>query len=124
MALTPAVADFMGNALRYKDGLGNSDNDIIVQTGDISAYDEFKLTNVSTGSVDVFPSLDGTNYATAPLTLTDFGSTAAAPATVNATVAGRIYGFTGTYAKIRVLQAGAGVPTAVCLICSRKGGPR
>jgi hypothetical protein len=122
MALTVAVPDHMGNALRYKDGLGASDNDVIVQTEDVSAYNDFRLMYTSTGSLDVYPSLDGTNYATAPLTLYDLGSTAVAPATVVATTGvGRIYGFSGTYAKLRVLQNGAGIPATVCLMCSRRG---
>lgn len=121
MALTVAVPDHMGNALRYKDGLGANDNDIIVQTGDVSAYNQFTLMYTSTGSLDVFPSLDGTNYATSPLTMLDLGSTAAVPSTVVATTGvNRIYGFSGTYAKLRVQQNGAGVPATVCLMCATK----
>jgi hypothetical protein len=122
MALTAAVPDHMGNALRYKDGLGASDNDLIVQTGDVSAYDEFMLMHTTAGALDVFPSLDGTNYATAPLSLIDLGAATSDPVLV--TSASRIFAFYGTYAAIRVLQNGAGVPANVCLICSRKGGTR
>jgi hypothetical protein len=112
----------MGNALRYRDGLGASDNDVIVQTGDISAYDEFLLMHTTAGATDVFVSLDGTNYSTAALSLIDLGATTSDPVLV--TVASRIYAFYGTYAAIRVLQNGAGVPANVCLICSRKGGAK
>jgi hypothetical protein len=120
MALTLAIPDHMGNALRYKSGLGANDNDVIVQTGDVSAYDEFRLTHGSTGTVDVFPSLDGTNYAARPLTLVDLSSTAAVPATVPVTAGGGIYGFSGTFAALRVLQNGATAPTDVTLMCARR----
>lgn len=121
MALTLAVADHMGNALRYKDGLGASDNDVIVQTGDVSQYDEFLLMTTA-GAVDVMVSLDGTNYSTAALSLIDMGATTSDPVVV--TAANRIYGFFGTFNLVRVLQNGATVAEDVCLICSRKGGPR
>ncbi len=121
MALTLAIADHMGNALRYKAGLGDNDNDVIVQTGDVSMYDEFLLMTTA-GAVDVLVSLDGTNYSTAPLSLIDLGATTSDPVLV--TAANRIYGFYGTYALIRVLQNGATDAANVCLICSRKGGAR
>lgn len=115
MALTLATVDNMGNALRYKAGTGASDNDVIVQSEDVSAYREFLLMSTA-GALDVFVSLDGTNYATAQLSLIDLGANTSDPVLV--TAANRVYGFFGTFAKIRVLQNGATAGANVCLICS------
>jgi hypothetical protein len=119
MALTLATVDHMGNAVRYKGGIGASDNDVIVQSGDVSQYDTYLLMTTA-GAVDITVSLDGTNYSTAPLSLIDLGATTSDP--VLLTAANRIYGFYGTYALVRVLQNGATPATAVTLIASRKGG--
>lgn len=110
------TADEMGNAFRYKSGVGTNDNDVVIQTGDISAYDEFLLQSTA-GAMDVLVSLDGTNYATAPLSITDLGATTSDPVVV--TAANRTYGFRGTFALMRVLQNGATGVANACLICRR-----
>lgn len=108
--------DDMGNAFRYKSGVGVSDNDVVIQSGDVSAYDEFLLQSTA-GAMDVFVSLDGTNYSTAALSITDLGATTSDPVVV--TAANRTYGFRGTFALIKVLQNGGTAVANACLICRR-----
>ena len=111
-----ATPDHLGNALRYKDGEGTNDNDVAIQTGDVSAYNEFTLQS-ATGAVDVFVSLDGVEYSTAPLSLIDLGATTSDPVIV--TSADRTFAFFGTYALIRVLQNGASAVTGATLMCKK-----
>lgn len=110
------TADYMGNALRYKDGVGTNDNDVVIQTGDVSAYSEFML-QATDGAVDVFVSLDGTNYSTAPLSLIDLGATTSDPVVV--TAADRTYAFFGRFALIRILQNGASAVAGCTLMCAK-----
>lgn len=120
MALTPAtlVASGSDNPRTYSGGLGNSDNDIVVQTTDVSAFREFHI-HTTAGAADVSVSLDGTNYATAPLSMFDLGSASFATAVI-VTAANRVYKFTGCFKLIRVLQAGATPPADVTLVCFRQ----
>lgn len=97
-----AVED-LGTHVRYY-GTGTNDNDVLFTTGDVSRYDACTLMS-TTGAVDVFVSLDGTNYATAPLSLQDFGAGTTDPVLV--TVALRVYGFVIKARNIKVLQNGA-----------------
>lgn len=106
-----AVED-VGTHVRYS-GTGTSDNDVLFTTGDVSRYDACVLMSTD-GVVDVFVSLDGTNYSTAPLSLQDFGASTTDPVLV--TIADRVYGFVGKYRKIRVLQNGA-TATAASMNC-------
>lgn len=118
MALTPAVATQISeDVMHYADGTGASDNDIIVQTGDVSRYDTFMLSSTA-GALDVDVSLNGTDYTTAPLSLTDLGATTSDPVIV--TAANRMYGFVGSFAKIRVRQNGATAGQKVNLRCLRR----
>jgi hypothetical protein len=117
MAAGTQTVDFQGNAIRYTNS-STADNDVLVQTDDVSAYDTFMLMSTA-GTVDVYVTLDGTNYSTAPLSLQDFGATTSDP--VTEAVANRVYGFRGQFRKIRVLQKGATNPTAVSLLCGRLG---
>jgi hypothetical protein len=100
----------------YTGGVGVNDNDVVIQTGDVSAFDTFMLMSTA-GVFDVFVSLDGTNYATAALSLADLGATSTSPVVVS--VAGRVYGFRGTYKAIRVLQNGAKAVANAALIASK-----
>jgi hypothetical protein len=106
----------MANALRYIGGVGVNANDAVVQTGDVFGYDTFMLMSTA-GAVQVLASLDGTNYATAPLSMTDLGATVSTPVIV--TAANRVYGFRGSFSKIRVTQNGATAATGVTLVCSK-----
>ncbi len=83
---------------------GVSDNDIVIDTEDVSQFDTFELSSTA-GAMDVFISHDGTNYNTAARSLTDLGAATTNPVLV--TVAGRSYGFRGIVKKIRVRQNGA-----------------
>lgn len=98
-----AAVEDVGTHVRYS-GTGANDNDVLFTTGDVSRYDACVLMS-TTGAVDVFVTLDGTNYSTAPLSLQDFGGTATEPVLV--TVALRVYGFVGKFRKIKLLQNGA-----------------
>ena len=53
---------------------GVSDNDIVLETTDVSHFETFTLMSTA-GAMDVFVSLDGTNFTTAPLSMGDLGST-------------------------------------------------
>lgn len=118
MALTLAVSNFMGSALRFTGGIGVSANDVVIQTNDIAQFDTFLLQSTA-GAMQVLVSLDGTNYSTAPLSLTDMGATVSDPVIV--TAANRTYRFRGTFSKIRVTQNGATGLANATLICSRLG---
>ncbi len=116
---TLATVDEVGNMTRYSGGVGVSDTDVVVQTGDVSRFDEFVLMSTA-GAMQVFPTLDGVNYAVAPLSLIDMGAVTTAPVTI--TAANRLYGFFGTFAKVRVQQSGGAAVAAACLTMSKKGG--
>ncbi len=116
MAITLATDEFYGNVLVWSGGDSDDDNDVVVQTNSIIHYNTFLLMS-TTGVLDVTVTLDGTNYSTAPLSLTDLGAATAAPVLV--TVANRIYGFKGYFMKLRVLQASGVDTTAVTLVCGR-----
>lgn len=119
MALVVAKPNDFGNVLGYEGGTGVSANDVVVQTGDVSAYDSFSLMTTA-GAVQVLASLDGTNYATAPLAMKDVGATTAAGGVeVIVTAALRVYTFRGNFRSLQVTQNGATAATAVTLICSK-----
>ena len=89
------------------------DNEVLIQTTDVSRFDACFLMS-TTGAVDVFVSLDGTNYATAALSLEDKGATSTAPVLVTAAL--RVYGFVAKFRRIRVIQNGA-TDAAASLLC-------
>lgn len=111
-----ATPDHMGNCLRYKDGVGTGDNTVVIQTGDVSQYNEFTL-QATDGAVDVFVSLDGTNYSTAALSLIDLGATTSDPVVV--TAADRTYAFFGRFALIQVQQNGVTAVAGCTLMCAK-----
>lgn len=120
MALVVAPVDIVGNVLRYFPGTGVNANDVVVQTGDVSRYDEFMISNTA-GAVQMLASIDGVNYMTAPVSLQDLGS-ASLVVSVIVTAANRIYRVRGFFNFIRLTQNGATAATGVCLVCSRSGG--
>ena len=85
-------------------GSGTNDNDVVIQTDVIERHGAYMLMS-TTGAMDVFVSLDGTNYTTAALSLIDFGGIVTTPVLV--TIANRLYAFRGVFRLIRVLQNGA-----------------
>lgn len=95
----------MSGNVGNKTGTGTNDNDVVITFDDVvHGADTFLLMSTA-GAMDVFVSLDGTNYATAALSLTDMGAITSDPVIV--TAANRCYGFRGKFASIRVLQNGA-----------------
>lgn len=111
-----AAVEDTGTHVRYY-GTGANDNDVLFTTGDVSRQDACMLMS-TTGSVDVYVSLDGTNYSTTAMSLMDFGATDTVP--VQATVALRVYGFPAKFRRIRVLQVGA-TAAAASLNCWKYG---
>jgi hypothetical protein len=105
-----------GNTTVYTN-TSTEDDEVTIQTGNVSGFDTFMVMS-GTGAVDVYPSLDGTNYATSALSLQDMGATTTDPVVV--TAAGRIYGFRGKYQKVRIVQNGA-TDVAATLVCGRMG---
>lgn len=100
-------------------GTGTNDDDVVIQTNSVDQFDAFMLTSTA-GAMDVFVSLDGTNYATAALSLQDFGATTSDPVIV--TAAGQVYGFVGKFKAIRVLQNGATAVEDATLNAWKLGG--
>jgi len=100
------------NSTLYQ-GAGINDNDVVIQSNDISRYNAFFLMSTA-GGMDVFVTLDGTNYSSAALSLIDDGAITTDPVLV--TTSSRIYAFRGKFKAIRVLQNGAtGVANAALL---------
>ena len=116
MTVTLATDEFYGDVLVWTGGISTDDNEVVVQTADVFNYETFLLLGTA-GAMDVTITLDGTNYSTAPLSLTDMGAAASAPVIV--TVANRVYGFKGRFNKIRVLQNGGTDTADVSLVCGR-----
>lgn len=102
VSATAFAAGFAGPYMRYS-GTGGSDNSVLF-VAEVSQYDACTIMS-TTGAVDVFASLDGTNYATSALALQDMGATSTNPVLV--TAAGRVYGFVVKARNIRVQQNGA-----------------
>jgi hypothetical protein len=111
-AVAQGAVEESGTHIRYY-GTGANDNDVLFTTGDVSRYDACTIMSTD-GAVDVFVSLDGTNYATAALSLQDMGATSSDPVLV--TAADRVYGFVVKARKIRVLQNGA-TATDASMLC-------
>jgi len=111
-ACSTQSVDVTGTAIIYSNDCTN-DNEVLVQTGDMLRYDSC-LVMSTTGAVDIFVSIDGTNYSTAALSLQDYGATTTNP--VLLTVADRVYGFVSKFRFIRVLQNGAADAEA-SLVC-------
>ena len=81
---------------------GVNDNDIAIETEDISRVEIFQVS-CNSGSFDVFV-YDGNQWLTAPLSIADLGATSVDPVIVG--VGLRAYGFRGFWSKIRIRQAG------------------
>lgn len=121
LALNPRVAEAscttqvvsnLGTFVQYT-GSCTTDNEVLVTTNDLSAYDACVLVSL-TGAVDVFTSLDGTNFNTAARSLQDFGATDLNPVLVTAAL--REYGIVGKWRKLKILQNG-GTGASVVLNC-------
>lgn len=95
-------------------GTGTNANDVLFTTSIVQQHEVFTLMSV-TGAVQVLASVDGTNFATAPLALEDAGATANSTY-VLVTAAARIYKFWGKFTRLRVTQNG-GTASSATLIC-------
>jgi hypothetical protein len=116
MAAVVGAVEHQGESQRVIGVAGVNDNDIVIEIENVERYEEFSLMSTG-GAMDVFPSLDGTNFATAPLSLADLGAVVTDP--VLATVANRIYRFRGIYKHLRIRQVGGTAVANPVLICSR-----
>lgn len=94
---------YEGGIRQYSGIAGVNDNDIVIETNDVSDLDTFELSSTA-GAMDVFVSQDGTNFNTAARSVADLGAITTDPVIV--TAAGRSYGFRGVFKKIRVRQNG------------------
>lgn len=95
-------------------GTGANANDVLITTANVQQHEQFTLMSTA-GAVQVLASVDGINFATAPLALEDGGSTAVTTY-VLLTAANRIYKFYGKFTRIRVTQNGA-TASAASLLC-------
>lgn len=95
-------------------GTGTNANDVLLTTPNVQQHEMFTLMS-TTGAVQVLASIDGTNFATAPLALEDAGATANSTY-VLVTAAARVYKFWGKFTRLRVTQNGATASSA-SLIC-------
>lgn len=93
-------------------GTGSGDNELLFTVNDAREFDTFILMTTS-GVADVEVSLDGTNWSTAPLSMTDMGAITSDPVIV--TVANRVYGFRGVFRGVRVrANGGAATGSLMC----------
>lgn len=95
-------------------GTGANANDVLFTTPSVQHHELFTLMSTA-GAVQVLASIDGINFATAPLALEDAGS-ATNSTYVLVTVAGRVYKFWGKFTRLRITQNGATASSAT-LIC-------
>ncbi len=86
-------------------GVDNNDPIVTVPKADAIQYDTWIL-GATAGEMDVFVTLDGTNYLTTAIALIDLGSTTPNTTVVKTAAAGA-YAFRGKYLGIRVDQNGA-----------------
>ena len=114
MAIIGTVNDY-GNRQWYAGIDGVNDNDVIIQTEDISKFDLFHVS-CAAGVFDVQVH-DGLQWLTNAHALVDLNATALDP--VNQGAALTPYGFSGNWHKIRVLQKGATACTGSMLRCFR-----
>lgn len=91
-------------------GTGVNAADVLFTTPDVARFNIFEIMTTA-GNVDILVSIDDVNFSTVPMALEDQGATT--PTTyVTATAAtGRLYRFTGKYARIRMRQSGATAAT-------------
>lgn len=95
-------------------GTGANANDVLFTTPNVQQHECFTLMSTA-GAVQVLASVDGINFATAPLALEDGGSTTNTTY-VLVTAANRIYKFKGKFTRLQVTQNGA-TASAASLVC-------
>ena len=92
------------------------DNVVSIETNGCTKLDTFTL-NCTAGVYDVFVTLDGTNWTTAPLSLSDLGGISTDPVLTG--TANRLFGFAGVFQGVRVQQNG-GVGLANLVMIGRR----
>lgn len=103
----------LGTHIQYT-GSCSEDDEVLIQTGDMSRYSECSVISTA-GAVEVYVSIDGANYTTAPVSLIDLGATDTAPVLVTAAL--RYYAFPVVAVKlIRVVENGT-TDAAASLTC-------
>ena len=112
MSVYSSVAD-RGRDRFYVGVAGVNNNDIVIETTDVSNFDTFMLSS-GTGAVDI-EAHDGLQWLTSPLSLADLGASVLNPVVVTAAL--RQYGFRGKYQALRIRQNGAAAATGVTLRC-------
>lgn len=115
MPLIGTVAE-QGIYRQYTAIAGVNNNDIVIETTDVSRFDTFELSG-GAGAVDVFVN-DGIQWLTSPLSLADLGATTNDPVLLTAAL--QQYGFRGYYRAIRVQQAGVSAATGYILRCAKR----
>ena len=113
---TLCTVESYGNVDIWSGGIATEDDDVVCQTGSVIHFNTFLIMSTA-GALDVAVTLDGTNYSTAALSLTDMGAAASAPVIVS--VANRVYGFKGYFMAIRVVEKGSTDVADVVLVCGR-----
>lgn len=99
--------------LEWSGAAGTADNDVIYTSPDVSAYNYHIIENTSGETMDIFVSVDGTNFTTAAASveLIDDVTTGGGVKSITIpTVKTAI--LKGKFKKIRVDQNGAGTPAA------------
>lgn len=114
LCVAPAAIAAGGESITFA-GSASTDGGVLFQTTEtqLAQFDRCVIMS-TTGAVEVFVSLDGTNFATQPLSMQDLGAETTAP--VLETTALRIYGFVVRARAIKVAQSGA-TGAAATMIC-------
>lgn len=99
------------NYTEWSGGAGSATNDVIYTSGDVKQYNTLKIHNNSSAIVDVEVSLDGTNFVADQAAMRNIGDTAMDTYKVVCS-AGSCCVLSGKWAKVRVLQSGAGTINA------------
>ncbi len=113
MASTFLSIDDHGSYREYRGVAGVNDEDLLIETTDISKYDTFLLSN-GAGACKVLVN-DGLQELTAPLSIGDLGAVDLNPVLLTAAL--RQFGWRGKYFKIKILQEGATACTGSVLKC-------
>lgn len=101
---------------------GVNDNDVLLEMTQathtaVDQCDSWEISSTA-GAIDVFVSMDGSNYLATAVSLVDRASNT--PSTeVSVTAAGRLYGWRGHPRKIKFLQNGATAVANGNVTCSQ-----
>jgi len=107
-----------GHRERFKNGSGINAGDLVIESRGLFSYDTFLIMSTA-GVLEIFVCIDGENFTTSPISISDL--TAAALTPVLVTEAGKIYGFRGGYEKIQARQVGATAVAGASLLCLGQG---